>query len=56
MRDPVALARAGYAEHGPVFALRMGPRRSVVVAGVSESRHAIALPRRSSPSSRSTSG
>nr|QIJ31514.1 Sgd19 [Micromonospora sp.] len=44
MRDPVALARAGYAEHGPVFALRMGPRRSVVVAGVEESRHAIALP------------
>jgi sterol 14-demethylase len=44
MRDPVALARAGYAEHGPVFALRMGPRRSVVVAGVAESRQAIALP------------
>ncbi|MFV2103455.1 cytochrome P450 [Micromonospora sp. LOL_024] len=44
MRDPVALIRAGRAELGPVFALKMGPKRSVVVVGPEQSRQTIALP------------
>ncbi|WP_341720575.1 cytochrome P450 [Micromonospora sp. FIMYZ51] len=49
MRDPVALIRAGRAELGPVFALRMGPKRSVVVVGPEQSRATIALPESTLP-------
>lgn len=33
MRDHVALLRRGYARHGPIFALRLGPQRAVVLVG-----------------------
>ncbi|GLY30388.1 cytochrome P450 [Kineosporia sp. NBRC 101731] len=44
MRDPVALMRRGQREQGPVFTVRMGPRRAAVVVGPAESKAAIAQP------------
>lgn len=44
MRDPVAVIRQGQAQEGPVFALRLGPKRAAVVVGPQQSRETIALP------------
>jgi sterol 14-demethylase len=44
LRDPVAVMRAGQRAHGPVFSIRLGPKRAAVVVGVEESRAALALP------------
>ena len=33
MRDHVALLRCGYEHHGPIFGLRLGPQRAVVLVG-----------------------
>ncbi|GFJ81525.1 cytochrome P450 [Phytohabitans houttuyneae] len=43
-RDPVALVRTGNRVHGPVFSLKLGPKRAAVVVGPQESRDVIALP------------
>ncbi|MFI5941655.1 cytochrome P450 [Streptomyces uncialis] len=44
LRDPVAVMRSGQRAHGPVFSIRLGPKRAAVVVGVEESRAALALP------------
>lgn len=44
LRDPVALMSAGRRARGPVFSVRLGPKRAAVVVGPEESRSALALP------------
>ncbi|WP_433888434.1 cytochrome P450 [Streptomyces sp. CA-111067] len=44
VRDPLAVVSAGRQAHGPVFTLRLGPKRAAVVVGVDESRAAINEP------------
>lgn len=43
-RDPVGVVRTGVDRHGPVFAMRMGPKHAVVIAGPEECREVLAQP------------
>ncbi|MEU3654423.1 cytochrome P450 [Streptomyces sp. NPDC032161] len=44
LSDPVAVMSAGRRTHGPVFSIRLGPKRAAVVVGPEESRATLALP------------